>query len=82
MMLKKLMNLTCFQATFLTSKKEAKQTSILENIKLILHQSICSGCKRFAAQSKIIGDNAKNATDFDEAKLSDKQKVIIKELLH
>ena len=80
-MLKKLMNITCLQATLLTSKKEAHQTSFLENIKLALHQSICTGCKRFAMQSKFIADNAKNAADFNEKKLSQQKKIIIKKLM-
>ena len=80
-MLQRLMNITCFQATLLTSRKEANQTSFVENIKLAFHQSICKGCKRFAIQSKFIADNAKNAADFSEAKLSAQKKIIIKELM-
>ena len=80
-MIKKLMNITCQQATFLTSKKEARQISVVENIKLALHFSICEGCKSFASQTKFIGMNAKHAGSFTEAKLSLQKKMIIKELM-
>jgi hypothetical protein len=80
-MLKKLMNITCLQATLLTSKKEARQTSFMENIKLTIHYSICQGCKRFAEQSKFIGKNARNSAEFNEEKLSPQKKIIIKELI-
>lgn len=80
-MLKKLMNITCLQATLLNSKKEAEQTSFMENIKLALHHSICTGCKIFALQSKFIANNAKNAADFNAAKLSPQKKIVIKELM-
>jgi hypothetical protein len=80
-MLKKLMNITCLQATLLTSKKEAGQNSFMENVKLALHHSICTGCKRFALQSKFITDNAKNSADFNEEKLSPQKKIIIKDLM-
>ena len=80
-MLKKLMNITCHQATFLTSKKEEGQTSYMENIKLALHFSICAGCKRFAAHSKFISENAKNAEDFNDEKLSLQKKIAIEQLM-
>lgn len=80
-MLKKLMNITCHQATLLTSKKEAGQTTFIENIKLNIHFSICNGCKRFAKQSQFIADNAKNAADFNTETLSQQKKIIIKEMM-
>ncbi len=80
-MLKKLMNITCLQATLLSSKKEAGQTSFMENIKLTLHYSICTGCKRFAKQSKFISENARNSADFNDDKLSPQRKIIIKQLM-
>ena len=75
------MNITCIQATLLTSKKEERQTSFMENIKLVLHFSICAGCKRFAAQSKFISENAKNAENFNDEKLSLQKKIAIKQLM-
>ena len=75
------MNITCLQATLLTSKKEAGQTTFLENIKLNIHFSICSGCKSFAKQSQFIADNAKNAADFKNDTLSKQKKIIIKEMM-
>ena len=80
-MLKKIMNISCLQATFLSSKKEAGQTTFVENIKLSLHFSICTGCKMFASQSKIISKNAKNASEFSEETLSLEKKKSIKELM-
>ena len=80
-MFKKLMNITCLQATLLTSKKEAKQTSFVENIKLAMHYSICTGCKRFGLQSKFISENAKNAADYRDEQLPQQKKIIIKELM-
>ena len=75
------MNITCIQATLLTSKKEERQTSFMENIKLALHFSICAGCKRFAAHSKFISENAKNAESFSDEKLPLQKKIAIKQLM-
>ena len=75
------MNITCVQATLLTSKKEEGQTSFMENIKLVLHFSICAGCKKFAAHSKFISENAKNAEDFSDEKLSLQKKIVIMQLM-
>ena len=75
------MNITCLQATLLISKKEAGQTSVLENIKLAIHFSICNGCKSFSKQTRFITTNAKNAAKFNNEKLSPEKKTIIKELL-
>ena len=80
-MFKKLINISCIQATLLTSKREAREISFVDNVKLVLHYSICTSCKRFALQSKFIGVNAQNAADFSEEKLSIQKKIIIKELM-
>lgn len=75
------MNITCLQATLLTSKREEGQTSFLENIKLAIHFSICNGCKSFSKQTKFITKNAKAAARFNNEKLSPEKKIIIKELM-
>ena len=69
------------QATLLACKKEANKISIKENLKLRLHNTICNGCKNFAAQSFFIGNNAKFASEYNDAVLSTQKKQAIKEML-
>lgn len=75
------MNITCLQATLLTSKKEEGQTSLLENIKLSIHFSICNGCKSFAKQTRFITRNASDAAKHTNERLSPERKIIIKKLM-
>ena len=70
-MLKKLINITCHKATYLSSKKEEGKATFLENVQLKMHHAICNGCKLFATQTAYIGKNASQAHQFSKAVLSD-----------
>ena len=67
------------QATLLSCKKDSRNISLLQNLQLKKHYSICSGCKLFAAQSSFISANAKYASQFSDADLSAKKIQAIKE---
>ncbi len=77
-MLKKIFEISCKYATFLTSKKEVGKTSIFENIKLKLHYKICDGCQLFDDQTKFIGKKAKHTHDHINIvlRLEKKQEII------
>ncbi|MFN0083434.1 MAG: hypothetical protein ACKVOM_13070 [Ferruginibacter sp.] len=80
-MLKEIINISCKEATMLALKKEENEISGLENFKLQLHFFICNGCKRFASQSKLIGDNAKNSTVYMTTAMDAQRKNDIKKML-
>ncbi len=80
-MLKKIFELSCKQATFLASKKEAGKTSFFENLKLKLHYKICTGCKLFDEQTTLIGKNAKHTHKYTDSEMSAEKKQKIKELM-
>ena len=80
-MLKKLLNISCHKATYLTSKKEAGETTRMENLKLKIHFGICSGCKRFAAQTHFFCKHAKDGHKHNDLILSEDKKDKIKSLL-
>ncbi len=58
--MKKLLNITCKEATLLLCKKEQNALSFFEMIKLRLHMGICSMCRLFEKQSLFIKINAKH----------------------
>lgn len=75
--LKHLIHITCKKATYLVSKKEEHRLTLSEWAKLQLHLAICSYCKQFQKQTKIIGENATLAHKYRDLKLSDAIKSII-----
>lgn len=58
-MMKYLM-ISCSKATFLMSKKEEGKLSIIERIKLSLHTSMCSLCKKFEKQTSRIAKESRH----------------------
>lgn len=48
------MKLSCIKSTVLIEKKELFGLSIIENVKLSFHLSICSSCKDYKRQSQLI----------------------------
>lgn len=78
--MKHLIHITCKKATYLVSQKEEHRLTIPEWAKLQFHLAICSYCKLFQKQTKLIGENAKHLHEFKELKLSDsfKSKIIKK----
>ena len=64
------MMLSCKKATLLINKKEESPLSWTENIQLVLHTSMCDGCKAFEKQSQIINKILSNyITDFNKSPL-------------
>ena len=78
--LKQLIHITCKKATYLVSKKEEHRLTISEWAKLQFHLAICSYCKLFQNQTKLVGKNAIHMHEFKELKLSDsiKSRIITK----
>jgi anti-sigma factor ChrR (cupin superfamily) len=58
-MMKHLM-INCKEATFLMCKKEEGKLSFTEKIKLSVHTSMCSFCKKFEKQSADISRESKH----------------------
>ncbi len=66
--------ISCKEATFLISKKEENKLSFVEKIKLKMHLLICSFCRLFEKQSKLISMNASKSHQHYTAVLSDSSK--------
>ena len=79
--MKQLIHITCKNATYFISKKEEHRLTILEWVKLQFHLSICSFCKLFQKQTKLIGKNAEHSHEFTNLKLSETIKARIIALL-
>lgn len=75
-----LFSITCKKATFLSSKKEEGKLSWIEKIQLRSHMAICSFCRLFEQQSKIIAHQAKHAGSNDT--LTHEAKNRISDALH
>ena len=58
-MMKYLM-INCRESTFLMAKKEEGKLTFLEKMKLSMHTSMCSFCKKFERQSHIIGKESRH----------------------
>lgn len=61
--MKKIMNtlmLSCKKASALIVKREDFMLRIIERIQLFLHVMMCSACRRFEAQNKIISKALKH----------------------
>lgn len=63
-MMKYLM-ISCKDATMLTAKKEEGRLTFGEGVKLRLHSSMCSLCKKFEKQSKQIAQESKDVVALD-----------------
>jgi len=73
--------ISCKKATYLLSKKEAQHLSFSEKVKLRLHLFVCSFCRLFEKQSKLICSNASHAHQHNNAELSPASKEKILQLL-
>ena len=51
--------ISCYDATYLISKKQEEKLSLTEQMKLSLHLMYCKYCNRFAKQTKQITDSIK-----------------------
>lgn len=73
--------ISCKQATDFISKKEEGKLSVKQILQLWLHLGVCSFCKLFYKQSKIIASQATHLHDHLDIKLSQPEKdAIIKKI--
>ncbi|HWB24470.1 MAG TPA: hypothetical protein VG738_03275 [Chitinophagaceae bacterium] len=54
------LEITCKQATEFIVKREEGKLSLKNRVLLWLHFGVCSFCKLFSKQSRLIGKNAKH----------------------
>ncbi len=66
--------INCKEATTMISKKEEGKISFIERIQLWQHLLICSLCKLFMKQNKLIASLIPEAEKKSVASLSDKEK--------
>jgi hypothetical protein len=69
----------CKEATYLMAKKEEGRLSIQERLKLSMHTSMCSLCKKFERQAIKIGAESKHV--HAEQQLPDFTKEKIEQLI-
>ncbi len=79
--MKQLIHITCKKATYLVSKNEEHRISFLEWLRLQFHLSICSFCRLFQKQTKLIGNHAADTQNFKPMKLSETAKERIRQIL-
>lgn len=60
--LMKKMMINCREATFLMSKKEEGKLSLIGQLKLSVHTSMCAVCKKFEQQITWIGQESREIT--------------------
>lgn len=65
----------CRDATMLTAKKEEGKLSFTENIKLSMHLSMCSFCRRFEKQSRTIASESMVVSAENELSESAKRRI-------
>lgn len=73
-MMKYLM-INCKEATFLMAKKEEGKMSLTERMKLSMHTSMCSLCKKFEKQTSEIGKECKHVLAEDDLSVFTKEKI-------
>lgn len=67
--------LSCREATYLTAKKEEGKLPFLTNMKLSMHTSMCSLCKRFKKQTSQIGKEGKHIHAEDNLPVFAKERI-------
>ena len=77
--MRKYVMVNCRDATFLMAKKEERKISFSERIKLRIHTSFCSVCKKFEKQTLQIRKESRHL--HSEAKLSATVKAEIERML-
>jgi anti-sigma factor ChrR (cupin superfamily) len=65
----------CKEATFLMAKKEEGKLGIVENMKLSMHTSMCSFCRKFEKQAKHIGKESRHVHAADDLPTLAKEKI-------
>lgn len=73
-MMKYLM-VNCREATFLMAKKEEGKLTLLEKMKLSMHTSMCSFCKKFEKQTSKIGRESRHVHTEKDLPVLAKEKI-------
>lgn len=73
-MMKYLM-INCKEATFLMAKKEEGKLSFIGKMKLSIHTSMCSLCKKFEKQTTRIGKESKHIHAEDNLPIFTKERI-------
>lgn len=75
---------TCKEATFLMAKKEEGKLSLTEKMKLSMHTSVCSFCRKFEKQTMWIRSESKQVQAEDKLPVFTKERMerILDENLH
>jgi hypothetical protein len=67
--------ISCKEATFLMAKKEEGKLTFVGGIKLPIHTSMCSLCKKFEKQAARIGKESKYVHGEDNLPVFAKEKI-------
>ncbi len=65
----------CKEATFLMAKKEEGKLGLIDNMKLSVHTSMCSLCKKFEKQTTHIGNESRHVHAADNLPAIAKDKI-------
>lgn len=65
----------CRDATFLMSKKEEGKLTLVEKMKLSMHISMCSFCRKFEKQTYEIGKESRHVHAEDNLSVIAKEKI-------
>ena len=71
----KYMMISCKEATFLMGKKEEGRLSFIEKMKLSVHTSMCSLCRKFEKQTVRIGKESKHVHADDHLPVFAKERI-------
>lgn len=74
-MMMKYMMINCKEATFLMAKKEEGKLSLIGRIKLSVHTSMCSLCKKFEKQTIRIGKESRHVHAEDNLPVFAKERI-------
>jgi len=73
--LMKYLMVNCKEATFLMAKKEEGRLTFIEKMKLSMHTSMCSFCKKFEKQTAKIAIESKHVHAEDNLPAYSKDKI-------
>lgn len=74
------MSITCKQATDYISKKEEGKITMLQRYQLWRHVAVCSLCKLFYKQNKLLVSSLKQASAYEETLANEEKAAMIKML--
>lgn len=74
------MSITCKQATDFISKKEERKITLLQRYQLWRHFAVCSLCKLFYKQNKLLVSSLKQTSAYEETLANEEKAAMIKML--